>query len=71
MAHVITYLRDKGIIRNNIQENECIFNQIIHIKAIGNKLISIPTKHPTPFHIVNVVKIPLISEYYDSIFSNY
>ena len=34
------------------------------------KLISIPTKPPTPDHIGDVVKRPLISEWYDSIFSN-
>ena len=35
------------------------------------KLISIPTKPPTPDHIGDVVKRPLISEWYDSIFSIY
>ena len=36
-----------------------------------NKLISLPTKNPTPDHIVDLVKSPLRSECYDSIFWNY
>ena len=70
-VHVTTTSRDKDIIRTNIQENICIFNQIRHIQAIGNKLISLFTKPPTPVNIVDVVKTPLISEWYDSFFSNY
>ena len=70
-VHVITARRDKGIIRTNIQVNRCILIQIIHIQEIGNKLISIPTKPSTPDHIGDVVKIPLRSEWCDSIFSNY
>ena len=46
-VHVITTRIDKEIIRTSIQENRCIFNQIIHIQSIGNKLISITTKPPT------------------------
>ena len=49
--HSITARRDKYIIRTNIQENICIFNQIRHIQAIGEKLVSIPTEPPTPNHI--------------------
>ena len=41
-VHVITACIDKNIFRTNIQENRSIFNQIIHIQAIENKLISIP-----------------------------
>ena len=37
MVHVITARRDKDIIRNNLQENICIFNQIRHIKSLRNK----------------------------------
>ena len=49
-VHVVTDCRDKNIIRTNLQENRCIFNQIIHIQEIGNKVISLPTKPPTPDH---------------------
>ena len=48
-----------------------MFNKITHIQAIGNKLISLPKKPPTQDHIGDVVKVPLIYEWYDSIFSNY
>ena len=41
-----------------------------HIQEIGNKLISIPKKPPTPDHIGDVVKSPLRYDWYDSIFSN-
>ena len=34
------------------------FNQIIHIWAIGIKLISPPTKSPTPYHISDVINTP-------------
>ena len=67
-VHAITACRDKNIIRTHIQENICIFNQIRHIQDIGNKLISHPTKTLTPGHIGDVVKIPIRSERYDSIF---
>ena len=70
-VHVITARRDKDIIKNNLQENVWIFNLIRHIQNIGNNLIIIPTKTPTPYHIRNVVKSPLISEWYDSMYSNY
>ena len=69
-VNVITTHRDKDIIRTNLQENRCIFNPIRHIQAIGKNIISLPTKPPTPDHIVYVVNIPLVSEWYDSIFSN-
>ena len=48
-----------------------MFNQIRHLKAICDKLISLSTKPPTPDHIVDVAKSPLISEWYDSIFSTH
>ena len=70
-VHVITACRDKDIITTNIQENSSILNQIRHIQAIGNKLISIPKKSPEPDHIEDVVDSPIRSECYDSIFSNY
>ena len=70
-VHIITSRRENDIIITNLQENICIFNQIRHIKAIGNKLISLPTKPPTPDNIGDVVNSPLISEWYNSIFSNY
>ena len=41
------------------------------IQAIGNKLINLPTKNPKPDHIGYVFKITLISDWYDSICSNY
>ena len=69
--HEITACRDKDIIRTNLQQNRYIFNQIRHIKAIWNKLISLPTTPATPDHIGDVVKIPLRYEWCDSIFSNY
>ena len=45
-----------------------MFNKVIHIQAIGENLISLTTKPPTPDHIVDVVKSPLRSEWCDSIF---
>ena len=71
MLHVITAHIDKDIIGTNLQKNTCIFNQIRHIQAIGNKLFSLPKKSPTPYHILDLVKTPLISQWYDSIFSNH
>ena len=59
ILNVIPALIDKDIIRTNIQENRCIFNQIIHIQAIGNKLTSLHTKPSTPDHIGDIVKSPL------------
>ena len=56
--------------RENIQENRSIFNQIRHIQTIGNKLISLPANPPIPDHIGDVVKSPLHDEWYDSIFTN-
>ena len=38
-----------------------------HIQEIGNKLIGLPLKK-TPDRIGDVFKIPLISDWYDSIF---
>ena len=70
-VHVIISRRDKDIIRTNLQEKICIFNQIRHIQAIGNKLSSPPTTPPTPDHIEDVFNRPLRSEWYHSIFSNY
>ena len=58
-VHLIKACRDEEIIRTNLQENRCIFNQIRHIKAIGNKLISLPKKPPTLDNIIDVVKSPL------------
>ena len=67
-VHGITARRDKETIRTNIQENRCIFNEIRNIQAIGTNIIILPIKHPAPDHIVDMVKIPLRSECYDSIF---
>ena len=69
-VHVITSRRDNNIVIKNLQENRSTFNQIRHIEETGNKLISPPIKSPTPDHIGDVVKIPLISDWYDSTFSN-
>ena len=52
-VHVITACRDKYIIKTNLQENISIFNQINPIQAIGNKLVSLTTKPPTPDQISN------------------
>ena len=71
MVHVITSLRDKDIIRNNLKGNRYIFNQIRHMQAIGNNIIIPLLKNLTPDHIGDVVNIPLRSEWYDSIFSNH
>ena len=68
MVHVITSRRDKEIIRTNIQENIWIFNQIRNTQAIGNKLIILPKKSLTPYHIGDVFQSPLRSEWHDSIF---
>ena len=39
-VHVITSLRDKDIVRTNLQENICIFNKIRHIQEIEkNQLV--------------------------------
>ena len=40
----------------------------INIQAIGNKVISLPTKTSTQDHIGDVVNSPLRYEWYDSIF---
>ena len=58
MVHTTAYLRDKNIVRTNIQENRSIFNQIRHIQAIRNKLTTLPTKPPVPDHISDVHKSP-------------
>ena len=68
IVHVITYIRDKNIVRKNIQENRYIFNQIRHIQAIGGKLVSLPAKPPTSDHIGGVIKSPLQYDWYVSIF---
>ena len=70
IIHVITDCRDNNIAQTNIQENRSIFNQIIYIQAIGTKLISLPTKTPASDHIGDVVKSPLLYDWYDSIFAN-
>ena len=69
MVHVITARRNKDIIITNLQENRFVFNKILHIQAIGNKIITLPKKPPTPDH--DVVKSPITYEWYDLIFSNY
>ena len=60
----------KEYFQKNLQENKPIFNQIRKIQEIGNKLTSLPTKHPTPDHIEDVVKSTIIPDWYASIFSN-
>ena len=70
MIHSITAHIEENIVRANLQENISIFNQIIHIKAIGNKLIRLPAKPLTPENIRDVVKIPLRADWYYSIFTN-
>ena len=57
-------------LKKNLQGNRSIFNQIIHIKETGNKLIRHPQNTPTPDHIVDVVNSPLWDEWHDSIFAN-
>ena len=44
---------------------------IRYIQAISDKIISLPTRTSTPDNIGDVVNIPLRSEWYNSIFSNY
>ena len=61
-VHVITFRRYKDIIRTNLQGNICTFNQIRHIHYIEEKLSSLRTKLPTPYHIGDVVKKFLRSE---------
>ena len=65
MGHIIKACRDNNTFRTNIQENRYIFNQIRHIQAIFNKLMSLHTKPPTPDRIGYLVKIPLQSDWYD------
>ena len=43
---------------------------MIQTHEMGNKLISLPKKPPTPDHIGDVFKSPLRFYWYDSIFSN-
>ena len=69
-VHVITFRRYKDIIRTNLQGNICTFNQIRHIHYIEEKLSSLRTKLPTPYHIGDVVKKFLRSEWYYSIFQS-
>ena len=61
----MTSRRDKQIFRTNLQEKRSIFNIIRHIQAIGKKLICLPRKPPKPYHIVNVIKSPFQSDWYD------
>ena len=63
--HVITARRDKNVVRTNLQENRCIFNQIGHIQAIGEKMISLSKKPATPYHIGYSVKSPIRYYWYD------
>ena len=56
---VIISYRNKSIFRANPQENSSILTQIRHVQAIGNKIISLPKNPPTPYHIGNILKIPL------------
>ena len=70
-VHLITVRRDKGKPERNLQGNRSIFNQIKHIRAINNKLISLPTKPPTPYHTGDVVRSSLRLECSKSIFDNY
>ena len=67
MFHVITARREENIVIKNLQEKS-IFNKIRHIQAIGRKLISFPTKCPTPYHIGDIVKMTLKYDWQDSIF---
>ena len=66
-VHVIIAFRKKNISRTNLQENISILNQVRHIQEISNKLIGLTLKK-TPDRIGDVFKIPLISDWYDSIF---
>ena len=68
---VITDHRDKNIVQTNLQKKRSIFNQIINIQEIGNKLISLPTKPIAPDQIGDVVKSLLRYEWYDSTLKNY
>ena len=63
--HGITAHRNKDIVRTNLRGNIFTIDKIIHIKTIGNKLIILPTKPPTRYHIGYVVNTPLISVWYD------
>ena len=67
-VHVTIDHRDKNIFITNLQESRPIINQIRHIQDIGNKLIRLPTKPPTPYHIEDVAKSSLRYDCYDSIF---
>ena len=67
----ITEHREEKFSRTNIWENRSIFNQTIYIQEIEINKISLPTKLPTPYHIGDVVKITLRSEWYHSTLTNY
>ena len=54
--------------RTNLQQNISILNQIRHIQYIGNKLISLTSKTTVTYHIGDIGNIPLVSDWYDSIF---
>ena len=70
MIHVITSRRDNNIVKKNTQENISIFNQIIHNQEKWNKLISIPKKTTSPDNVGDVVKIPLRSEWNDTVLTH-
>ena len=65
MINSIIARRDNNGIRKNTQGNRSIFNQIRHIYETCNKLISIAKKTPTPYHIGDIVNIPLLYDRYD------
>ena len=41
------------------------------MQSIGNKIINLHTNNPAPDHFVEVFNIPFISDWLDSVFSNY
>ena len=57
--------------KRKYSKNKSISNQIRHIKEICNILLRIPKKPTTPYHINDVLKIPLRSKWYESILEYY
>ena len=69
--HVITACRGKNILRTNIEYNISIFNKIIHIQSIWNKLVSLNTKPSKSDNIGNVVQSAIRAEWCGLISANY
>ena len=68
--NVITSCRDKNIAIKIFRKIYIYIQLNQKSQVIGNKIISIPSKHTTIYNIGDVYKISLGSDWLDSIFSN-